>query len=147
MRKVVLLPLFLVLCACASGIGRAASLAVSGVPPTVAQSIDSLEKEYDRLSGMEMAGVTKNKATKPDRIVLQQAAIADRQGRIDATHKLFADLRQYVGVEKGAAPEATQDAAAKQRAELLNGLLDKFKQADIEEKAAKVADDPKKDGE
>lgn len=141
------------LCACASGIGRAASLAVSGVPPTVPASLDSLEVEYLRLASQEIedikAGNVVDPATGevvPEAVVAQEMMLQDRQARIAATQSLFGDLRTWIGVEKGKAPGATQEEAAKTRAALLKAALDRIATIRTETKAKKF-DESKKTGE
>lgn len=130
------------LCACSTGVGRAASLAVSGVPPTVPNAIDAIESEYQRLAAYEMADVTAGNVTDADGNVVPEAVIkqemmrADRQARIDAIATMFEALRDWSGVEKGADPNATQDAAAKTRTEMMKLIMDRLSQAKLEAKAA-----------
>jgi hypothetical protein len=133
--------------ACTTGIGRAASLAVSGVPPTIPQSIDSIEAEYDRLANQELADITAGRVTDgdgnvvPDAIIKQGILKAEREARRDATHQLFVALRMWAGLEKGALPTATQEEAAKMRAALLQSIMDRLNQERLVQKANR-ADNP-----
>lgn len=142
MKKFLLPLMLLVLCACSTGIGRASSLAFTGVPPTVPMALDSIEAEYARLAAYEMGDITAGNVTDeagnvvPEAVIKQELMRADRQARIDAIHSLLGDLRTWIGVEKGANPTATQDAAAKTRTEMLKLVIDKLDQEKLKAKAA-----------
>lgn len=137
----------LALCACSTGIGRATSLAVSGVPPTVPNAIDSIEAEYARLAAYEMADIDAGVVTDgdgnvvPEAVIKQEMMRADRQARIDAVKSLIESLRDWAGVEKGADPNATQEAAAKTRTEMMKLIMDRLSQAKTNAKAAKVREE------
>jgi len=142
MKKFLTLFLVLALCACSTGVGRATSLAFTGVPETVPMALDSIEAEYGRLSAYEMADIVAGNVTDeagnvvPEAVIKQELLRADRQARIDAVQSLINDLRTWIGVEKGADPMATQDAAAKTRTEMLKLVIDKLENAQLKAKAA-----------
>ncbi len=126
---------------CATGIGRAASLAVSGVPPTVAAALDSMEAEYDLRAAYEMQDIVGGIATTPEGILLQAQMQTRLQSRMDDEHAGFVFVRQYIGVEKGAVPTASADAAEKKRTEILDAVLARIERAKLVEaaKAQKAA--------
>lgn len=133
----------LALVSCTSGVGRAASLAVSGIPPTVPMGVDSIEVEYLRLAKQEIedikAGNVQDADGKvvPDALLRQAMMLEDRQARIVETQKLFAELRTWMGIEKGAAPGATQEEAAKNRAAMIQAILDRMNKIQVDTKAKK----------
>lgn len=142
MKKSLFLVPLLLLAACQSGVGRAASLAVSGVPPTVPAGLDSIEAEYDRLTAYEMHDITSGTAVTPEGIIAKTGIQTDRQARIDATKSIFSSIRQYIGVDKGADPTLTQTQAAATKTSIINSLIQAINQAKLEQAAQKTSNTP-----
>lgn len=120
-----------VLTSCSTGIGRATSLAVSGVPPEIPAAIDSIEAEYNRVSTLELTDINAGKADTVEGQIRKQVLVSDREARIEATNKMLIALRTWIGIEKGKLPSATQDEASKTRTALLDALLKKIEDAKL----------------
>jgi hypothetical protein len=144
-RLLFLLPVLLFLAACQTGIVREVKQAFTGVPPEIPTALDSIEVEYDRLSASELADIDAGNvvddsgAVVPDAVIKKQLLHADRQQRIDSVHALFDSLRTYLAVEKGAAPGASTEAAAKMRSDLAASIMKELDAARTKAAAKKTS--------
>lgn len=121
-RLGLVLVLGLTLMACSTGIGRAASLAVSGVPPEVPAALDGIEDDYRLRASYVMADIVGSDPQTEAGKIAKESAKADMQARVDAVTGLIEDVRTYLGVSKGS-PNATRAAAQAKWAEALKAAL------------------------